>query len=590
MLSSGTRIGTTRILSWLGEGSTGQSYQCESTEGDHKGNLLYVKLIHREVSERGGFEDYFHQECQTLEQLEGPGIWPIKEFGVMKWKHWIGYEWLEGESLPTKEDEESGPVIRSFSELMEYEPESLTPDLLLDFMICLHRGFYRIHQSGIAHGNLKPSNVLVRKNEKGGGEAWVTETGLFRMGKFRAVGTEESSGNEVSALNQDGRDSLEEADRFRPPDLDDPDVPDERWDIYGLGRVVLWAIERAGGKAPQWDQWTSWAEQAQTEGSQTVFPTVAHSMQALPGITEISEYGIKVEDLSGESKVDLDALREKREQEWAFAEKLSSLRFRRNMTGFLGALFALAFVFSCVYLYFFPTPWTEYSLEHNSDSYQMGAGVFGGQAWGIVPADYDPEGNGGQDIVGTWTKEEGLFKMSFKKFKKTNDKESGKKRWQFIGKGKTSPEDYHIWHDYLEFDRSKEALLLVKRVQADGTVRVPARIGDNPPSLYPEPRLRNYTVKYRPNPNEESRVQTLLYKADSAKEARKAFHEEYPEQKKQDFPVVRKEIVKAELRFSNSDESTWSWTFFFGAGFLLACWIYNREVGKLEAEQAESIE
>jgi len=163
-------------------------------------------------------------------------------------------------------------------------------------------------------------------------------------------------------------------------------------------------------------------------------------------------------------------------------------------------------------------------------------------------------------------------------------------RWQFIGKGKTSPEDYHIWHDYLRFDRSKEALLLVKRVQADGTVRVPARIGDHPPSLYPKQRLSNYTVKYRPNPNEESAVRTLIYKADSAKEAEEAFFKEYPDQKKQDLPIVRKEIVKAELPFLNSDESGWSWSLFFGLGFLLGCSIYHRELIKLKAGQAESIE
>ena len=82
MLSTGTRIGSTRILSWLGEGSTGQSYHCEVTEGDFKGDSLFVKLIPREVSEMNGFEDHFQQECQMLEQLEGPGIWPVKAFGI----------------------------------------------------------------------------------------------------------------------------------------------------------------------------------------------------------------------------------------------------------------------------------------------------------------------------------------------------------------------------------------------------------------------------------------------------------------------------------------------------------------------------
>jgi len=82
MLSSGTRIESTRILNWLGEGSCGQSYHCEGSEGEIKGQEFYVKLIPREVSERKGFQDYFIQEGQALEQLDGPGIWPVLSTGV----------------------------------------------------------------------------------------------------------------------------------------------------------------------------------------------------------------------------------------------------------------------------------------------------------------------------------------------------------------------------------------------------------------------------------------------------------------------------------------------------------------------------
>ena len=52
MLSSGTRIGPSRIESWLGDGSCGQSYESVETEGETKGSKVYVKLIPREVSER----------------------------------------------------------------------------------------------------------------------------------------------------------------------------------------------------------------------------------------------------------------------------------------------------------------------------------------------------------------------------------------------------------------------------------------------------------------------------------------------------------------------------------------------------------
>jgi serine/threonine protein kinase len=553
MLSTGTRIGPTRILSWLGEGSTGQSYHCEATEGDLKGDSLFVKLIPREVSEMNGFEDHFQQECQMLEQLEGPGIWPVKAFGVMKWKHWIGYEWLEGEVVADSrveiegEAEEKPACIRTLADLLEFELGRMTPELLLDFMISLHCGLYRIHQSGLVHGNLKPSNLLVMQDEKGG-EAWVTETGLFRMSKFQPIGVDENGGNKISFLNQDGRSSLEEGDRFRPDNLSESAVPEESWDIHALGRVVLWVLEQVEGNAQQWDDWKSWAGQATESDLSKAFPSVAHSMQALPGIGDLSDYGINVEDLSDEPNEELEAIRERRELEWALAEKQDSLRFRRNMTGFAGCLLLLFSLIASLYLYFMPGPWTEY-IHHSPEGsqenklllhYKLGMGIFSGQAYGIISPCYDDDGDGGQDAVGKWSREDGLLKLSFRKFKKTNDKEGEKKLWQYIGTGKTKPEDYHVWHDYLRHDQSKGALVLVKRVDEDD-IYLPAREGKRPPRLYPEKRLKESKGK----------------------------------------------LVATELSFIREEEEGINWPLFLSLGFLLASSLYHRSFKKLKIEQEE---
>ena len=165
------------------------------------------------------------------------------------------------------------------------------------------------------------------------------------MCKFQHSGEEEYSGNEFSFLNQDGLESREEAERFRPENPKEPVVPDEHWDIFALGKIVLWAIDKVDADASRWEQWNSWAKQAQQVDARIVFPSIVHSMQALPGVGDLSEYGIKAEDYTGDSKVDLDALREKREREWALNEKLNSIRFRRNMTGLAGELLVLVCLF-----------------------------------------------------------------------------------------------------------------------------------------------------------------------------------------------------------------------------------------------------
>ena len=122
-------------------------------------------------------------------------------------------------------------------------------------------------------------------------------------------------------------------------------------------------------------------------------------MDALPKVGDITRYGVKLEDGHEISDKEIERIRKQREQEWLFAEKTSSLRFKRNMTGLVGGLFLLIYLIKTVYLYFSPAPWTEYSLAGVLDSYQLAAGVWSGQAWGILPGAYDDEGNGGQNVV-----------------------------------------------------------------------------------------------------------------------------------------------------------------------------------------------
>ena len=87
---------------------------------------------------------------------------------------------------------------------------------------------------------------------------------------------------------------------------------------------------------------------------------------------------------------------------------------------------------------------------------------------GILPASYDKDGDGGQDVAGEWERVDGMFRLKFRKFKKANEEESGKKLWQFIGKGSTTEDDYYIWSDYLSYNRMENCLELIKRVDERG--------------------------------------------------------------------------------------------------------------------------
>ena len=544
MLSSGTRIGPSRIESWLGDGSCGQSYESVEMEGETKGSKVYVKLIPREVSERKGFSDYFLQECQALEQLAGPGIWPVQKFGVMKWKHWAYYPWLDGRKIMVKkvvkpdheEEEEIEVSLRTLADLLENDQEKINPDSVLDIMTGLHQGINRAHLSGVVHGNLKPSNILIQNNSDGDYESWATEFGLWKMKAYVGIGEEEDAASVVSA-NLEVQDSIEKTAYFRPEGRSSSELPSETWDLFAVGKVVIWIIEKKKAQSnSEWSEWLEWANQATSKKG---FPDVAVSMQSMPGMVDISDFGMKVEDSGNEPKIDDDEVRIKRKREWALTEKLESLRFRRNMTGLVGGICLLGSLFTSLYTTFWPKPWSEYSIDGILDSYQLGLGVWSGQAWGIVPAAYDDDDKGGQNVVGEWEKEGGVFKLSFRKFKINPKEEGDKKLWQYIGTGKTSPDDYHNWQDYLRFDQGNESLILVKRVDERNEYR-PGRLGDSAPRLFPVER----------------------FKAEDTK------------------------IIPAELAFVNQDGNGVRWVLFFSIGFLLLTSIYHREMKKTEIEQS----
>ena len=84
MLSAGTRIGPHNVQEWIREGFCGQSYLGEGSSGEEKGQLRYLKLFHRELSEKEGFTDYFSQECRAIQQIEGRGVWPMLASGTLK--------------------------------------------------------------------------------------------------------------------------------------------------------------------------------------------------------------------------------------------------------------------------------------------------------------------------------------------------------------------------------------------------------------------------------------------------------------------------------------------------------------------------
>ncbi len=530
MLSSGTRIGPYQVKSWIKEGSCGQSYKGEGGSGEEKGKIRYLKLFHRDLSEKEGFSDYFAQECRAIQQLDGRGIWPMITNGTLKWKHWMAYDWFEGkvEKVPVTDDteEEREIGVITLADWMEYFPEVIGPTELEAILIDLHCGLNLAHSSGVIHGNIKPSNILIHRKEDGTFMAWITEFALAKISSFKPLGEDPNESTTFVSQSLQFQESLKESQKYRPGGVGLGDLSEEGWDLFALGGIVQFVLEKTKRPEQDWLLWQPWVQKALTE----TFKSIPQSMAALPGVKDLSEYGIKDENLNKESDLSNEEIRKKREIEWEKKQKFSSAVFRRNITGLIGCLCLIIFLFSKIYLFFNPSPWVEYSVDGASDKYQLGFGILSGKAWGILPASYDKDGEGGQDVAGEWSREDGMFRLNFRKFKQVNEEDSGKKLWQFIGKGATSDEDYFIWSDYLVYIGKQKTLKLIKRVQGDEIFVPGKRSKDNVTNLFPEMRIR--------------RSGGL--------------------------------IKKTELLFKQTEGDGPSWSVFIGMGFLLASLLYHR--------------
>ena len=533
MLSTGTRIGPHRVEAWLREGGTGQSYKVTGTEGENKNEVAYLKLLPREITETQGFEEIFSQECQALQQIDGPGIWPLRKFGVMKWKHWVSYDWFEGTRINLSElhshglnpgDSDQEIYVFSLQDDLAINALPWTQKMLLEFMIVLHQGLHRAHGLGFAHGNLKPSNILIKRSEAGQTKAWITEFGLHRI---LAMGENKMDVDSPRSLGMstEAQESMDQSELFRSPKN-----VGESGDLFALGEIASRILSDSLHEK-EFAGWKSWVQKAKLEGG---FPSLVHSVEALPGIGDISKFGFSP---SKETPKDISSeeIREKREREWALKQKTANLKFRRNITGLIGSIFLTGYLLKVIYLMLFPAAWTEYSLPGALDSYQLGAGLWSGQSWGILPAMYDDGGKGGRDIVGKWEKEDGIFRLDFKKFRKPEDAGEKKKLWQFIGKGATSEADYHHWSDYLEYDRSGDRLFLIKRVDEFAT--------------------------YKPGFEEGKSVR--LYPLDR-------------------FEDSRSKVSPAQLAFIREGKSLFSFELFIGIGFIVASFLYRRSLSALE--------
>ncbi|MET7640169.1 serine/threonine-protein kinase, partial [Streptomyces sp. NPDC005438] len=201
-------IGDYRLLRRLGAGGMGRVYLGRTTGG----RTVAVKVVHPHFAEQPDFRHRFHREIAAARRVQGTWTAPVLDADPDATIPWIATGYVAGPSLAQAIDHH-GPL-----------PQKTLRTLGAGLAQALHE----VHQAGLLHRDVKPSNVL------------LTPEGprLIDFGIARAMEATTTVTHTGATLGSPGFMSPEQV-------LAQPLTP--ATDLFSLGAVLAYA---ATGNAP----------------------------------------------------------------------------------------------------------------------------------------------------------------------------------------------------------------------------------------------------------------------------------------------------------------------------------------------------
>src|SRR6185295_15349508 len=196
------------VLEVLGQGGMGVVYKARQQSLNR---LVALKLLNSQLATSEEFAARFEREAKVLASLNHPNVVQVFDFGKEDGLLYLVMEHVDG---PTLED-----VMKKKAE----------PTRFLAVVRDVARGLERIHQAGLVHRDVKPSNILIAKD----GTAKISDFGL-------AIETEGSQ-----KLTQSGM--FVGTPHYVSPEHAQAKKVDGRSDLYSLGVILF---EGFAGRPP----------------------------------------------------------------------------------------------------------------------------------------------------------------------------------------------------------------------------------------------------------------------------------------------------------------------------------------------------
>ncbi|MFI8851054.1 protein kinase [Streptomyces sp. NPDC053499] len=205
------RIGDYRLLGRLGEGGMGSVYLAQSP----RGRTVAVKLVRRELSEHEEFRHRFEQEVGAARRVGGEWTAPVLDADTEADPPWVATGYIPGITLYEAVAGRKSPLpVRTLRILANR----------------LARALGAIHEAGLIHRDVKPSNILVT----------IDGPRVIDFGIARALET-------VADAHLTRTGAVVGSPGFMSPEQVRGDRLTEASDIFSLGSVLTFA---ATGRAP----------------------------------------------------------------------------------------------------------------------------------------------------------------------------------------------------------------------------------------------------------------------------------------------------------------------------------------------------